>query len=766
MPWTYSWIPTAPNSATITNLTPGGYTLTLKDGNGCTHTNTTTIIEPASMTATINSTPINCNGGISGATVNVGGGSPAYSYTWLPTPGTNSFVNNIVAGSYSVTIKDANNCSITKQITITEPSAIQANISVAHVSCNSFSNGAATSAPSGGTPAFTFTWLPMNTNFPTTSSLTAGTYTLKVKDTKSCSITQTFVVNQPLSLTYTANTKDEFCVNADGSATLTVAGGTGPYGYSWNTSPAQTGSVAVNMVTGTYTATVTDAKSCTLSAGVTIGNQSNLNASISSKADVTCFGGCNGAATAAMTGGNPPFAYVWPAIPSATSASVNNLCAGSYTVKITDILGCYTFTSVTITEPPALTYTPNGTSNICSGKSSTLTSNATGGTPAYVYNWQPGNLGGASAVVNPTVSTSYTLTVTDSKGCSGGAKLFNVLVKPPISLNAAASSKTVCPNVNATVNLTPTGGDGNYSYLWNPGGITSPNITVNLQSTQVYSVMISDGCGSTPINATVGITVHNTQPPVFTVSDTMGCQPLCVQFKDYTAGAASILWIFGDFSEPGTGTVTTHCYSKGGTYSVTVIATDANGCKATVKKNDLIEVFHKPIADYVQKPLIIDLNTPDGTFLNSSVYANEFSWELDGNLMTTNTDFGHSFFEEGCYDIKLIARNDNDCADTTARTLCVTEGFNFWAANAFTPDGDGHNDIFIPKGTGWVAQDYKFEVADRWGITIYNNSEPTQGWDGTYRGTQATDDVYLWYVHVVDIYGKEHDYKGKLVLIR
>jgi len=308
-PVTYSWTPSAPPTSSLTNLASGNYSLVVKDNFGCTYTGSTTVTQPPALTGTISSKTIACNGGLSSATVTAAGGpttSTTYSYSWAPTVSTSSVINNIPAGNYSVTITDANSCTQTVTTTITQPAPIQNTMSLTHVSCNTFTNGQATSNLSGGTPVYSYTWLPMNVPGSSVSGLSSGSYTLLVKDSKLCTFTQTFSINQPAPITYTFAKTDEFCINADGTATVNVSGGNGPYTYSWTTSPAQTGSVATGLAAGTYTVFITDVNSCSITAAVTIGNMSNMSASITSKTDVTCFGLCNGGATGKFSGGNRP----------------------------------------------------------------------------------------------------------------------------------------------------------------------------------------------------------------------------------------------------------------------------------------------------------------------------------------------------------------------------------------------------------------------------------------------------------------------------
>ncbi len=772
-PVTYSWTPTAPPTSSIANIAAGVYSLAVTDNSGCVYTGSTIVNQPPALTASISTKTIACNGGLSNATITAAGGpttSTTYSYSWAPTSGTNTIINNITAGTYSCTVTDANGCKLTQTTTITEPAPIQNTLNLVHATCNTFTNGQASSNLTGGTPAYSYTWLPVNAFASSVSGLGVGNYTLLVKDAKQCQFTQTFSINQPPPITYTITHTDEFCINADGSATVSTSGGNGPYTYSWSTTPVQTGSVVSGLPTGSYSVQITDANNCKITGAVTIGNTSNMIASITSMSNANCNGVCNGAATGSVSGGTGPYTYSWVGIPSATLASINALCPGQYTVKVTDALGCYTQTMVTITEPAAMSYSVGGTNILCYGQSTTLTSTVTGGTPGYTYNWQPGNLTGSSAIVSPTVTTGFSLTVTDSKGCVGAPKVYSVTVNPPITINSGANSLTVCPNVTTSVSINPIGGNGIYTYNWVPGNITTNTLSVNLASTVVYTVTINDGCGSTPAVSTVSINVFQVQNPSFTVSSTKGCEPFCTTFSNTSTGTTTALWNFGDFSPPVQSPVVTHCYTNPGTYSVSLMITNNYGCKFTLIKPNIITVYGKPKADFVQHPNQIDLNTNDAVFENASVNATSFSWSLDGIPMSSQNEFSYSFSQVACYNVQLIASNvgtnGNTCRDTITKEICVTEGFNFWIPNAFSPDLDDKNDYFYPKGTGWVEKDFVFEIYNRWGTLIFRTTDTTGRWDGTYGGSRATDEIYVWHIFVRDIYDEEHDYRGHVLIMR
>ncbi|TPG28120.1 SprB repeat-containing protein, partial [Flavobacterium pectinovorum] len=207
----------------------------------------------------------------------------------------------------------------------------------------------------------------------TANNLIAGTYIVTVTDEKGCTDTEQITITEPeLALTAAINTKTDVNCKGDatGSATASATGGTGTYSYSWNTSPAQTSAIANNLIARTYIVTVTDEKGCTDTEQITITEpELALTAAINTKTDVNCKGDATGSATASATGGTGTYSYSWNTSPVQTSATANNLIAGTYIVTVTDEKGCTDTEQITITEPElALTAAINTKTDVnCKG---------------------------------------------------------------------------------------------------------------------------------------------------------------------------------------------------------------------------------------------------------------------------------------------------------------------------------------------------------------------------------------------------------------
>jgi hypothetical protein len=304
-------------------------------------------------------------------------------------------------------------CTTTASVTITQPSVLSASITgPTNVSCNGGNNGAATVSPAGGTPGYSYSWstTPAQTGV-TATGLSAGTYTVTVTDNNNCETTASVTITQPdaLSASITAPTNVSCNGGNNGAATVTPAGGTSGYTYSWSTTPAQTGVTATGLIAGTYTVTVTDANNCTTTASVTITQPDVLSASITTPTNVSCNGGSNGAATVTPAGGTSAYSYAWSTTPAQTGVTATGLIAGTYTVTVTDSKGCTATTSVTITQPGVLSIATSPANGLASN--TCLTQGVIDG---EFGTWNTGvtYTGGAAPI---TITENYTVT-TDVNG--------------------------------------------------------------------------------------------------------------------------------------------------------------------------------------------------------------------------------------------------------------------------------------------------------------------------------------------------------------
>ncbi len=489
---------TGPYTGTGTfTVSAGTHSYTVTDANGCSSSTSITISEPTALSVNYTSTPISCTGGSSVITISATGGTGTLT-------GTGSFV--VTAGTHSYTVTDANGCTASVSVVVTEPTVLNATASATTISCYG-GTSVVTVAASGGTGPYSGTG---------TFNELAGTYNYTVTDANGCSASASVTITQPSQLVAASSATPILCNGGNSTVTVTATGGTTPYGGIGN----------YTVTAGTYSYTVTDTNGCTATTSITVTEPTALTAS-SSSTSILCNGGT---ATVTVTGavGTAPY----------TGTGTFTVTAGTYSYTVTDANGCTATTSITVTEPTALTASSSSTSILCNGGTATVTVTGAGGTGPY------------TGTGNFTVTAgTYTYTVTDANGCTATT---SITVTEPTALTASSSSTSIlCNGGTATVTVTGAGGTAPYT--------GTGNFTVTA-GTHSYTVTDANGC-----TATTSITV--TQPTTLTASSSsagISC----------FGGTATVVVAGSGGTGPYTGTGSFSVVA--GTYSYTI--TDANGC--------------------------------------------------------------------------------------------------------------------------------------------------------------------------------------------
>ncbi len=563
--YTYLWNG-GQSTSTISGLTAGTYSVTVTDNNTCTSVNSYTVTQPATaLTSSISSANVSCNGGNNGsATVTATGGTPTYSYLWGGGQ-TTPTISGLTAGTYSVTVTDANGCTSVSSKIITQPTILNTTISSTNVSCNGGNNGSATVTASGGTTPYTYLWNGGQTT-ASINTLVAATYSCTITDANSCTSTETVTITEPATALSTTITGTNVSCNGgnNGSATVTASGGTSAYTYLWN--GGQTTASINTLVAATYSCTITDANSCTSTETVTITQPSTALTSSISSTNVSCNGGNNGSATVTASGGTTPYTYLWNG--GQTTQTISSLIAGTYSVTVTDANGCTSVSAKIITQPTILNTTITSTNVSCNGgNNGTATVTASGGTTPYTYLWTGGQ---TTASINTLVAATYSCTITDANSCTSTE---TVIITEPAALSIVMNVTDVSCNglSDGEITAVVSGGTTSYSYAWSSGGNLATETGLGLGS---YTVTVTDANLCTGTN-----TATITEPTAIIITET---------HHDATCGSAN-----GDatVSVSGGSSPYNYLWSNGetipaitglnsGNYVVTV--TDANSCTNTL----------------------------------------------------------------------------------------------------------------------------------------------------------------------------------------
>jgi subtilisin-like proprotein convertase family protein len=452
-PYTYLWS-NMQTTSTITDLVAGTYDCTITDANNCTTTISITVGQPDILDVTTTEIPTTCgldNGQL--IAIATGGTSP-YDYDWGV--GATDQISDLAAGTYTVTVMDANDCTATATAIVEDSESLQVSTSTTSVSCFNGSDGTATVAPVNGASPYSYDWGIFG-DTPTITGLSAGTYMVAITDASGCTTTADAMVTQPASaVTVSVTAVNTRCGEDNGSADATATGGTSPYQYAW--SNGATTSEIDDLPADNYSLTVTDANNCEAVTMVTVGASAAILIDFTTT-DVSCNGENDGSATAVATNGTPPYTYLWSN--GATNDMVSGLGAGEVTVTVTDANNCSTVANTTISEPNPLTVSITGTNPTTGNSDGAATANASGGSMPYSYDWGTGF--GDMATITDLGAGDYTVTVTDDQGCSSTATItLTEQVDGPCNIYASSDVPVTItangtPTVTSTLEINTTG---------------------------------------------------------------------------------------------------------------------------------------------------------------------------------------------------------------------------------------------------------------------------------------------------------------------
>jgi gliding motility-associated-like protein len=513
--------------------------------------NPVVIIEPMCSNATDGSIDINVNGGLG-----------PYSYNWN-TGITTQDISNIGVGNYSVNIIDQNGCPKDSTFSLTQPLPIDIQSNIIEPTCNGLINGSIDITINNAHMPYTFTWSNGNL-IEDLTNISAGSYILNVVDKNNCTASSNFTINEPLALISTQTNTNSICSGSNnGTASISISGGTTPYTYLWNT--GNTSSSITNLAPGNYSVTTTDANNCSVINNFTITEPAPINDHVNIS-NINCFGGSTGAISINPSGGNAGYTYIWNT--SETSSNLSNKPIGSYSVEIKDNKNCIANFNYNITQNPQIEITETIIDPLCNGNSTGSINNIiSGGFGSYTYLWSHG-----ATTMNLTSLTAgnYQLEVTDQLGCK---QIKNYTLSNPPILQATLSPQDLTCNAssNGSINSSVSGGTSPYSYSWSNGSSTA---NLSGLSAGSYTLIVTDNNGCTSnVTSTLNqpnvlsIVLNPTNPKCNTSNDGS-----IISIVNGGTTPYSYSWNNGNMSAVVTGI-------SSGNYTLTV--TDKNNCTAS-----------------------------------------------------------------------------------------------------------------------------------------------------------------------------------------
>ncbi len=684
-PYTYDWDIDGPDTPDDdvqdpTGLAAGTYTVTVTDANGCTVIAKETLTEPLALTCTATPTDETDCGAADG-TIQIAGsdGTAPYSYsydgtTFFAVVGTDTTFQNLAAGSYTLTVRDANGCTSTCSATINNPTAPTCSTAlVGNVSCNSGMDGSFTVTAAGGSGSYEIDingggFNAISGTDSTFQNLSAGFYTIKVRNagTTACESSCTIIITEPTDLSCTATKTDVSCNGgADGTATVAPTGGTAGYTYAWDSSPAQTTATASNLAAGNYKVIITDANGCIDSCTVLINEPVALTCSLL-PTDASCNGSSDGKLTVTGTGGTVGYEYSLSGGPYQPGNVFTGLAAGTYSVTIKDANGCTNSCSATINQPTPVICTIIATTDEsdCGAGDGTIRVDGSGGTGLFDYSIDGTTfytVTGADTTFANLTAGNYTLTVRDANGCI--STCIASLAAPSAPVCATLATNVSCnAGSDGTIKLSGTGGSGTYEFSID-GGTTFGTSTSGIDSIFTglaagsYTLVLRN-VGDAACTSTCTITL--TEPTALTC--TTGFTPTsCNSGSDGTATVVpangtpnySYQWDANASNQ----TTATATGLAANTYAVTV--TDANGCETTCSV-----MVTEPVALTCSFTNVTNVSCKDGTDGSITVSGlggtGTYEYSLDGGAYQPGTTFSNLVI--GNYTITV--KDANGCIST------------------------------------------------------------------------------------------------------
>ncbi len=610
-PYTYLWS-NGSTSADLPNITAGIYTLTITDAAACTLVLEVNIGAPPAIEVQLTTTDAGCAGSATGRVeAAASGGTSPYLFQWS-NGDTDETLENVPAGTYTLTLVDANGCTAVSTATVNEGAALDLSAEVEDAGCAGAPTGSITLSVSGGTSPYIFAW----SNGDTTQDLAgipAGTYTVTVTDAEGCTRQEAFAVGEASSLEITTTSSPARCFGeASGSATADVSGGTLDYVYQW--SNGATTPTADGLGAGTYTVTITDGAGCTKTATAVVTQPDELLGTAQWVA-LPCLQDV-GNVSLAVSGGTPGYSFLWSN--GATTQDLDNVPPDAYEVSITDAAGCNAVVVASIVQPaPPLSSQTEAEQSSCPGEplQGAVAVSASGGTPPYTYTW---NNGGTTAIQTGLPAGTYTVTITDAAGCTRADEVTIVQTIPDWNLSLSGTPVSCFGGTDGAISVAVSGASGGYTFAWSNGS-TAQNLSNLPADTYVLTVTDANGC------TTLGVVLIAQPDAISAQVDTedLSC-------PDNNDGAISI-------SATGGLPPYTYTWSNGstgisignltpGTYTCTVA--DANGCTA---------VFEGTVA--APEPPVVSLIGADTACTDTGVWVYtvqlpdlaNFAWNVSAN---------------------------------------------------------------------------------------------------------------------------------------
>ncbi|MFY0606627.1 MAG: gliding motility-associated C-terminal domain-containing protein [Cyclobacteriaceae bacterium] len=779
----------------IFNLSPGDYYVTVEDQNDCTpFTATYTITEPPTeFDASLNPTEIQCiddrNGKIE-VELEKGTGHPnSYTLLWFKDDALLSSqtdvaeseitpIENLGKGLYRLEITDSYGCERVKAYELINPTQIYFRPEIDSVTCNGFDDGSITIDPVGGYGEFSVSWASeeegtlLDTDFEL-ADIKAGKYTITLTDLKGCEIDTTIFISDPQPIVVTPTITNPKCVGGEnGAITIEVANGTSPYFYQWSKDGllVSTEKDISELTAGTYALSITDQFQCEYSGEVVVEDPPSEYTIEGEVSKVVCRDELNGGIdiTIAITG-NPNLDYFvfWEkngVLFSQNTEDLSGIGAGTYEIFVEDQYGCEKSRTFVIENPAELAVSFLVNDVACfEGSDGSVSAQVSGGYGNYTFEWKKDLVAFdvTGSFANNLEAGFYQVTISDLEGCTL-TRTVEVDEPDPFVISIESKNNICATPYDSEINATVSGGVPPYKLQWLKDGLPySKEEDLAGIPASVYQLNAVD----TNFCETQSIEVTITAPEPLGINIIELDENLCPNTMN---GALSIQGTGGSFPY-------TYAFDSSATYESINNFVNLEGKTYGVSVKDNVGCTYDTaisIGNQYELEAEFSLTTDEFAIDFPIAFRDEslgeeivnYLWEFGDTRAAETPDVTITYTTPGTYVVELTVENVVGCTVSKVDTLLIERGFNFTVPTAFTPNGDSDNDNFRPGFQNIIALEMK--IQDRNGLVVFESSNISASWDGTFNGNDVPQGVYFYEIVYTPKSGVRRSTAGKIMVLR
>ncbi len=744
----------------IDSLPPNTFTVRVTDGIGCFRDTVVTVSPPPAIIAGFSKANPTCAGGNNGSiTAAPSAGQPPFQYALGTGPYSSSPVfNNLAAGTYTLRVKDANDCTKDTTVVLVVPPSIIPSATIQRPVCATLANGSVSlSATNGAAPYQYAVGSGPYSASPVFSPLAAGSYVFHVKDNNGCIKDTTITITDSLNIAGTVTVSNVLCINeSNGSFTVTPFGGTSPYTFAIGSSAFTSTNSFTNLAAGSYNLKIKDANGCIKDTNILVSQPTALRVTVSAT-EPSCHGGNDGEIQLSGTGGTPGYTYALDAGPFSPTNAFSGLSKGSYILHVKDANGCTKDTVVVLNEPTPLQVSVSISDPKCAGENSGfVVVQAGGGTPNYQYAADGGAFQ-TSSTLSGLNAGPHLIQVMDNNGCTNDTTI--TLSEPPqLVFGSFEITHPTCEGyTDGRVTISGLGGTLPYEFALGTGSFgSSPSFPQLAAGSYLFSIRDHNNC---LIDTTLQLTGY---PPI--IIDSFGIKSAsCFGATDgaitvHASGGNQPLMFALDGGQFSLNPVFSNLTSEAHLIEIE----DAKGCK----KDSLVVVPAPQVLAINPRVTHNDcIGLDDGGAVQAVVTGGTEPYTYAWSTVPEQHEQTATGLSNGRYSVRV--EDVNGCSDTASAEVTYDDCCTVFVPDAFTPNNDGRNDNVKVSYKGDMEL-LEFAIYNRFGEKVFTAINRNSHWDGYHNGVPQEVGTYFYYLQVICGNKRTNikEFKGDIILIR